>query len=270
MKKPLFHTVAVVGVGLIGGSIGLAVKKRGLAKIVVGVARRKKSIAEIFDKKAADVVTLDWKEGVAQADLVILCAPVPVIADQLRTISSHIKKGALVIDVGSSKSLIEKEARKHLKNRFVGCHPMAGSEAKGVSHASENLFENSVCFVAKKDARILNFWKALGASTIVMDAESHDRWVASASHLPHLLAFSLFQDFKVSPKIPLNPSLQGLARIAKSDPGLWADIFLSNEKNVSAASQKIRKSLTVFENAFRTRNRAAILRLVRHANQKTR
>lgn len=271
MKKPLFNSIAIIGVGLIGGSLGLAIKKKKLAKFVIGVTRRKETIYAAFEKKAIDVATLNAADGVSNTDLVILCAPVSTIVSQIKEIAPYLKKGAVVMDVGSSKLVIETQAKRFLKkNKFVGCHPMAGSECRGVEHAGADLFEKSVCFVTQKDPHVFQFWKAVGATPVFMPAQAHDAWAAKASHLPHLLAFSLFQDFKVPVAgLPLNPSLQGLGRIAKSDPGLWADILLSNDKNVVAAIRAIQKNLFFFQKALRSKNRAALIRLIRNANKNT-
>ena len=270
-NKILFSKVCIVGVGLIGGSIGMGIKKKKLARLVVGVVRRKATIREAFQKKAVDVATLDLKGGVKGADLVILCAPVSVIASQLKMIAPHLKKGAVVMDVGSSKALIEKEAKKYLKkNLFVGCHPMAGSEATGVQNASADLFEKSVCFLTKQNPGIFKLWRSLGSTPVLMSAEAHDAWAAKASHLPHVLAFSLFQDFKaLSSKIPLNPSLQEFKRLAKSNPELWADILLSNKKNVTALIQKTQQHLTSFHKTLTSNDRLRLIRLIRNASQNT-
>ncbi len=269
MKKPLFNQICIVGVGLIGGSVGLSVKKNKIARLVVGVARRKGTLEKAMRKRAIDVGVLHLADGVRGADLVVLCAPVSVINVQLKLIAPHLKKGAIVIDAGSSKELIQKTAAKHLrKNTFVGCHPMAGSEHGGVENASAGLFENSVCFLTKPHPKVAGFWRALGASPVVLGAAKHDVWAARASHLPHLLAFALFQDFRhVSPGLPVNPSLQGMARIAKSNPDLWSDILISNRKNASAAIHHIFRQLAFFDSALRSSSRPKLASLIRHANK---
>jgi prephenate dehydrogenase len=270
MNRHLFDNITIVGVGLIGGSIGAAVKKRRLARLVTGVVRRKRTVSDAFRMKALDVATFDLKEGVRGADLVILCSPVSVIRAQLGNIAPHLKKGAVVIDVGSSKKEIESAARMSLrKNVFVGCHPMAGSEKTGVEHACPDLFERSVCFVTKAHPAVDRFWKALGASTVLLTAEKHDEWAASASHLPHAISFSLFQNLRTPPAkgIPLNPSLRSLARLAKSHPDLWADIFVSNRRHLSTAVRSVQKNLSLFEKALRRGDSAALRRFIRAANR---
>src|SRR3989338_313396 len=239
-KKPLFNKVVIVGAGLIGGSIGLAVKKRKLAKFVAGVVRRRETAIKVIEKKAVDMATLDLAEGVQGADLVILCAPVSTIIRQIPLIKPYLKKNAIVIDVGSSKRRIESAARKHLKrNTFVGCHPMAGSACLGVEHADAELFDGAQCFITRSNHRVHLLWKAMGAHPILLDAKLHDAWVARASCLPHLLAFSLFQKesfgrFSLTRLKALNPSIKELARLAHSDAALWSDIFMSNPDTIKA------------------------------------
>ena len=267
MKKPLFQSISIVGVGLMGGSIGLAVKKRKTAGLVVGVSRHKQTIQKVFEKKAADVMTLDLIEGIKNADLVVLCSPVSVIAKQIKMIAPYLKKGAIVMDVGSSKAHIEKEAKKYLKkNIFVGCHPMAGSECAGVENASADLFEGSVCFVTKANPKVTQFWKALGSFPVVLDAKKHDAWVAKASHLPHLLTFAFFQDFKAL-NVPMNPSLRGLARLAKSNPELWSDIFLSNRGSILHSMKTFENNFSQFKKALSSSNSASLKKLITNANR---
>ena len=140
MTKPLFNKVAIVGVGLIGGSLGLAIKKHKLARWVIGSSRTQETIKNAVKVGAIDVGMQDWKEAVADADLVVLAAPVSTIIAQLGQIDSYLKKGAIVIDVGSSKAEIQRVAAKHIKRgRFVGCHPMSGSEKKGILNAQSDV-----------------------------------------------------------------------------------------------------------------------------------
>lgn len=271
MKKPLFNKVTVIGVGLIGGSLGMAIKKKGLARWVVGVVRRKRSAIQAVRKKAVDVATFDLKSSVEDADLVVLCAPVSTILKQIPLVRRHLKKNALVIDVGSSKVKIETAARERLKrNVFVGCHPMAGSAHTGIEFADAELFRKAQCFLTKPNPKIVAFWKALGANPVVLNAKLHDAWVARASYLPHLLAFSLFQKSSLG-KFPgklkaLNPSAQEFARLAASDAALWADILLSNEESANALSD-LEKSLHQLKQALKTNNRKALQEFIQKANR---
>ena len=267
MKKSFFNKICIVGVGLIGGSLGMAIKKRKLAKLVVGVVRRDRTAKEAMRKKALDVATFRLKEGVRNADLVILCAPVSTIIRHLKEIAPVLKKNTLVIDVGSSKSEINKAAKKFLKrNAFVGCHPMAGSEKTSVENADSSLFEKSVCFITKSHPKVRQFWRALGATPITLSAEKHDEWAARSSHLPHLLSFTLFQN--INSKYLRNPSLKDLARLSQSDVEIWTDIFLSNRRFVLEAMSRFKKDLAVFERALRSSQKRSLQKFINHANKR--
>ena len=272
MRKPLFNKVAIVGVGLIGGSLGLAIKKRKIAKFVVGVVRRKETVREAFERRALDVATLSLAEGVRGADLVILCAPVSTIVKQMKALGRAVSPSAIVIDVGSSKKQIDEAAKKFLKKgRFVGCHPMAGSEKRGVAYADANLFNGSTCFVTVPNKKIDALWKLLGSHPVHMGAAQHDDWVAQASHLPHILAFSLFCDLEVkkarrSGIRELNPSIRGFARLAKSDPELWADIFLTNRQMLLKHLGRFEKTLTGWKRALQSKKAKKLERFISKAN----
>lgn len=270
MKKPLFNRVTIVGVGLIGGSLGLAIKKRRLAKLVVGVVHHKKTVTEAFQRGALDIAALDLKKGVKGADLVILCGPVSVILDQLKILSRFLDKKTIVVDVGSSKETINRAAKKHLtRNVFVGCHPMAGSEKCGIRHASADLFKSAVCFLTSRHNKVGQFWRALGATPVFLEERRHDRWVAGVSHLPHILAFALFQklNWPDGKKFDLNPSFKDIARLAKSHPKVWTDILSTNRTAALNALHDFEKNLHVLKRFLRSGERAALNRLIANANK---
>ncbi len=267
MKKPLFNKVCIVGVGLIGGSLGLAIKKKKIANFIVGVARRKTSAIGAVQAKAVDMATLDLKEGISGADLVILAGPIPAIISQIQRLSKYLNKNTIIIDVGSSKNSVGLAAKKYLpKNLFVGCHPMAGSEKTGVKYAHSGLFEGSACFVTKNNSKVNQLWERLGSKPILIEAIQHDKWVAHASHLPHILSFCLFQD--IERKYPLNPSIKEFERLATSSPDLWADIFLSNAKEILKTSADFRKNLMQFEKNLSLKNKSKLVQLIQNANKK--
>ena len=272
MNKPLFDKVTIVGVGLIGGSLGLAIKKRKMAKLVMGVVHRRQTIAQAFKRRALHGATMNLKEGVRDADLVILCAPVSTIVQQLKVLRPMLKPGARVIDVASSKLLVDIAAKKYLKNiRFTGCHPMAGSAKSGLHHADPFLFEDSVCFMTGADPVVERFWRALGAHPHILTPKSHDEWVARVSHLPHILAFALFQSGGAHKLARLgieakNPSIQDLARLSKSDPKLWADILLSNKEEIMHALREHELSVSRLKKALSSRNARAIEKFILQAN----
>jgi prephenate dehydrogenase len=272
LKRPFFNKIAIVGVGLIGGSLGLAIQKRRLARWVVGVARKDGTLREAVSRRAIHVGTRDLRRALSGAELVILCTPVFTILRQLKNLSPMLGKNTLVMDVGSSKVEITKTAGRCLnRGVFIGCHPMAGSEKCGVEFACPDLFENTAVFLTKPHAKLERFWKSLGAVPKILPAGKHDAWVARASHLPHALAFTLFQDpGKWFPgSIPVNPSLRSLKRLASSRTEIWADIFLSNQTEVLKASKEFLKNLGRFQKALETKNRSALVRFIDYANQRS-
>ena len=268
----MFDKITIIGVGLIGGSLGLAIKKKRLAKLVMGVVHRRKTIALAFRRRALHGATMNLRYGVRDADLVILCAPVSTIVQQMKILKPMLKPGARVIDVASSKLLVVHAAEKYLKGvRFVGCHPMAGSAKTGLPAADPFLFEGAVCFMTGADPVVQRFWRALGARPHVLAPKSHDEWVARVSHLPHILAFALFQSGGAQRLAKLgieasNPSIQDLARLSKSDPKLWADILISNKKEIMNVLREHEASIKRLKTALGSRNARAIEKFILQAN----
>lgn len=253
MKR--FDKIAIIGVGLIGGSIGLAVKKRRLAREVVGVFRRPSTLRRALKHGAVDSGTLDIKEGVRGADLIIVASPVLTIPDIAKKALGFAKSGAIVTDAGSSKAWIVSEIEKTAKRcrgvHFVGSHPMAGSERAGVEAARSGLFEGAPCIVTKTGRTdgaalktVAGFWRSLGAKVEVMSPAGHDRSVALVSHLPHIVAFGL------AGAVPANflkygaEGFRDTTRVASSDPRLWADILFSNRA-------EILRSVRIFEKYYK-------------------
>lgn len=244
----LFNKIAIIGVGLIGGSVGLAIKKKRAAGEVVGVFRRESTLKKALRRKAVDSGTLNLKIGVADADLIILASPVHLIPRLAKEATRYAKRGTLITDVGSTKQWIVSEVDKAVKGsrgiRFVGSHPMAGSEQTGVEFAREDLLDGSPCIVTRTPRTnpkalkgIVKFWASLGAKVKVMSPKEHDRSVAFISHLPHLAAYSLAG---AVPERDLAYAAEGFkdtTRVASSDPALWADIFLTNKKELIKASK---------------------------------
>jgi len=232
-KKPLFHTVTIVGVGLIGGSLGLAIRKNKLAKRVIGVGHRRASLQKAIKKGAIDLGTVNLSSGVKAADLVILATPVSLILRFLGKIPGDLKPGALVIDVGSSKEKIVKRGETVLPkgNFFIGCHPIAGSEKRGIEIATATLFNKTVSIVTpsgETDRRALKkikvFWQKIGSKVEIISPAKHDRLMATVSHLPHLAAVGLILKLaqenkrKVDLFKVIGPGFKDTTRIAASSP----------------------------------------------------
>jgi len=243
-----FKKIAIIGVGLIGGSIGLAAKKRHVAKEIIGVFRHTTTLKRALKAKAVNKAAMSIREGVKGADLIIVASPVHSIPALIKEAARYAKKGAIITDAGSTKSWIVNNIKRTLKNSrrvyFVGSHPMAGSEHTGVEYAKADLLMNTPCIVtkdAKTDSaalkKVINFWASLGAKVKVMTPKAHDRSVSLISHLPHIIAFGLVG---AVPEKELQYAAEGFkdtTRIASSDPKLWADIFLTNNKEVVKAGR---------------------------------
>ena len=253
-----FGTVAVVGVGLIGGSIGKALRKRGLAGRVVGVGRSSSNLADAIQVGAIDEAAMDLASVVQGVDVVVVCTPVTGIADAVRLAARHAPADVLITDAGSTKRTIVEAVERDARalRVFVGAHPIAGSERQGARFADDRLFEGRVCVVtptertpADRLQRARAFWGGLGCRVVELDPASHDAALAFTSHLPHAVAAAL------AATIP--PEFLGLAagayrdgtRVAASDTALWAGIFVENRGPLLDA-------LSVFETELATLRRA--------------
>jgi prephenate dehydrogenase len=248
----LFNKVAIVGVGLIGGSLGLAIKNKGIARKVIGIGHRQKSIDQAIRRRAIDDGSLELS-SIKDADLVILAPPVGEILKILPKLPQFINSNCLVIDAGSTKSEIMKLAQKS-KVKFIGCHPLAGMEKKGVENAKRAIFQDSLCLLVPLEnidkaalGKIQRFWKTLGARTKIIDAKSHDRILAFTSHLPHAVVFSLIDCIRPGYLPYAARGLKDTTRIGLSDPCLWRDIFLTNRKELLFAIKNFKGSLARLE-----------------------
>jgi prephenate dehydrogenase len=236
--------VTIIGVGLLGGSLGLAIKERRRGVHVAGVGRRRESLQEAMRIGAINSAHLHAAEPAAASDLIILATPVGAFARHMQAIAPVLKRGAVVTDVGSTKAAVDRMARRILgrSGRFVGGHPMAGSELKGPSHARADLFVGAPCILTPtRDtpravlATVERLWRALGARVVRMSPAAHDRAVAAVSHLPHVLAVLLMT---LPRRADLEVAASGFAdstRLAGGDVEMWRDIFMTNRKAILAA-----------------------------------
>ena len=239
MTGPNLKHVTIIGAGLLGGSLGLALKRRCRGVHVAGVGRREQSLQEAMDVGAIDSAHLDPAEPAAQSDLIILATPVGSFEGYLRAIKPHLRPRTLVTDVGSTKAQIVAAASRVLgpAGPFVGSHPMAGSELKGARFAREDLFEDALCILTPTArtpawalARTRQLWRALGSRLVTMTPAAHDRALARVSHLPHALAALLMilpddADLRVA-----GPGLRDMTRLAGGDAEVWRDIFMTNRQ----------------------------------------
>jgi prephenate dehydrogenase len=249
--------LSIIGVGLLGGSIGLAAKSAAMGCRVVGYGHRPSTLEKALASGAIDEAANTPAEAVSGADLVILCTPVGLFRQNLTDIAPGLARGAIVTDVGSTKRAVVQAAAEVLPKhaKFVGSHPMAGSEKRGVEFARADLFCGARCILTpdpSTDAGALEavdrFWQALGMSTTRLSPDEHDRLVCEISHLPHALAASLVT-MQQDVALPLaGKGFLDATRIASGDGGLWRDIFLDNRDNLAVAMKNFRGTLDEFLN----------------------
>ena len=270
-----FDTIAIIGVGLLGGSVGLAVRERHLAKRVVGIGRDLARLREAENRGAATEVTIDLAAGVRDANLVIICTPVETVVDFVRQIAPIVDKGTLITDVGSTKATIVAGADKVLADgkglwaSFVGSHPLAGSEKNGALFARADLFEERTVVVTPSDDTnaaaadtIERFWQALGAQTVRVAPLVHDVAIAATSHLPHLVASALAAATPAN-DLPLAAAgWSDTTRIAAGDVELWRQILLDNRVHTLNALSRFEKVMAEFRAALEANDSAALLRLL--------
>lgn len=246
----IYETVAIVGPGLIGGSIGMALRRRGLAGRVIGIGRRQISLDEALEVDAIDECTLDLADGVSEADLVILATPIRAIPELAPTVAGAMKSGAVLTEVSSTKQQVIRTLRAALSERedlvLIPTHPMAGSELRGPLHATDDLFEGSVCiFTPLTDTppealeNLRTMWEALGTTIYRMKPADHDRIVASVSHLPHLAAAALARTITEQQGLFAGGGFIDTTRIASGDPRLWRDICESNTSEVCQSVDRL-------------------------------
>ncbi len=261
--------LTIVGVGLIGGSIGLAVKARGLFERVVGVGRDERNLERAKASGAIDEFTLDLAEASSQSDFVVVCTPVDRVVRDVRTASIAAPKRALITDVGSTKGGIVRELGivPNAGATFIGSHPLAGSEKRGSANSKADLFQDRLVVVtptAETDPEAIAvvelFWNRLGARTLRMDPFEHDDALALTSHLPHAAASALAS---VTPPGILNLTAGGFrdtTRIAAGDPELWAAIFEANREAVLTSLDSFHARLLEFRRMLDAGDRAGIVR----------
>ncbi|EAQ77871.1 prephenate dehydrogenase [Blastopirellula marina] len=267
---PQWNQATIVGVGLIGGSIGLAMRARGLAKSIVGVGRNQESLVDAKRVGAIDRSTTDIAGGVKSADLVVVCAPVDKIVGLVQEIDRHCPAGTIVTDAGSTKSEIAAALDQGLTNaRFVGGHPLAGGAKAGPKHADACLFVDRTVVLTptrRTDAAaaeaVEDLWTALGATVVWMKPKEHDEALAFTSHLPHWAAAAVAA---TTPEKWLPLTSTGWAdttRIAGGDAALWRQIFTSNRGHVLKALDKFEKVLAALREALEAENDAKLEKLL--------
>src|SRR5262245_22675626 len=267
IKAPLFNRVALIGVGLIGGSIARAARAQGAVRSIVATARSAATRKRVAELGLADQVVETNAAAVAGADLVILCIPVGACGEVAKEIGPHLIQGAIVSDVGSVKGAIVREMAPHLPPNvhFVPAHPVAGTEHSGPDAGFAELFVNRWCILtppentdAQAVHRLAAFWGVLGANVDTMTPEHHDLVLAVTSHLPHLIAYTIVGTADELSQVTLSEVLQYSAggfrdftRIAASDPTMWRDVFLANKEAVLEMLGRFNEDISALTRAIR-------------------
>ena len=254
-----WETVAIIGVGLIGGSIGLGLRQRGLARRVVGIGRNPRRLEAARDSGAVTAIASQIGDGVCEADLIVVCTPVERIVSQVRAVAEACPAHALITDVGSTKSAICRQLQQCpiATGTFVGSHPMAGSEKSGVHHARADLFEERVTVVTPLEGtrdehveRVQRFWQSLGSRVVCMSPEVHDRAVAAISHLPHVIASALSAATPPEHLLLASSGWRDTTRIAAGEVELWRQILWDNRAHVLQSLDNFAKVLADFREAL--------------------
>jgi len=260
-----FHKVTILGVGLIGASFALAMRKHGLCNEIAGHGRKEDNLIRSKEKGIIDSFDLDPSKACAGADLVLFSVPVGSFVDLLIKIKGALKKNAIVSDAGSVKGRLVRDMEALIPEgvHFVGAHPIAGSDRSGIDSAGADLFKGAKCIITPTEktgeealAKVTALWQTFGSVIKIMNADEHDRIYAAVSHLPHLIAYEIMNTVADMDASYLAFSGQGFkdtTRIASSAPELWRDICLLNKdfilesielfkRNLDRASQYLRDS----------------------------
>jgi prephenate dehydrogenase len=259
-----FEKIAIVGLGLIGGSLALALKESKQVKAVVGIDPDKETVKYALSKGIIDEGSSDISEGVEGAEIVVIATHVGIIPDTAKSIFESATEGAIITDVGSVKSSIVKRIESNLPDNlnFIGGHPIAGTENSGVKFADSNLFKGRRCILTptqKTKTEVVNkiskMWEAVGSQVYNMDPETHDHIFSIVSHLPHVIAFSLVNtvlNAKDNDELMdfAGGGLKDYTRVAASSPEMWTEIFKANKDQLLEAISKFNGTLKEIEQAI--------------------
>lgn len=267
---PAWNRVVIIGVGLLGGSIALAMKQRGLAKCIAGTGRNPERLQKALQTGLIDEFYTEIEPAALDADLVIACTPVQKIAPDILASTRWSKPTTLFTDVGSTKAAIISElSGKISRGHFVGSHPLAGSEKSGFENARPDLFENRLTIITPGEEtppeateRIESLWKSLGAQVREMSPLQHDAILAITSHLPHLVAAALATTTPPDHLDFVAAGWRDCTRIAAGDIQLWCQILRENRLPVLQAVENFAKVLHDWQNALENNQPEQIIRLL--------
>jgi len=269
--------ITVIGLGLLGGSITSTVLRCFTGVKVVGYAHRLSTREKAQELSVADEVTGDLKKSVENSDMVILASPIYIFESIFTEIADSLKTGCIVTDVGSTKSLPHKWAQKYLPSRvhYVGSHPIAGSEQRGVEYSRDDLFDRAMCVVTSTGKtnpaaalKVEKFWRGLGCHISRMSPAVHDRTFANVSHLPHVVAASLVNATGAGELKLAGKGFIDTSRVASGPANIWTDIIIANDRNLIKGIDRVVKQLTTLTEAVENGDRKRIHALLDKARSK--
>ncbi len=277
MKIKELRSISILGMGLLGGSLGLSIA-RTLPRVKrYGFSHREVTRQRALEVGAIDICRPTIAEAVADAQLVVMASPIYTFESLLEEMADHLQPGCIVTDVGSTKVLPVRWARKHLPSHveFLGSHPMAGSEQQGVDFAMADLFEGAQCILTptakSQDSTIEfleDFWETMGMRMWQMTPARHDKLVGRISHLPHVLAMSLVNMSDPDELLLCGKGFLDTTRIASGPPSVWRDILMGNAGNTEKAIGKLVKELQAVQKVLQDENETKIVNMLSRAQIK--
>ena len=267
MTLPLFERASLLGVGLIGSSIALSMRRGALARHIAIYTRRQKTLDQARHLNLGDSYHTNLTDAVSNSDLVVFCVPLGANADLIKNCAPTLAKGAIVTDVGSCKRSVINDLAPHIPDHavLVPAHPVAGTEKSGPRAGFAELFDGRWCILTPENGtpssavgKITELWRRMGSNVEIMDADHHDRVLAITSHLPHLIAYTIVEtavdlenDLKKEVIKYSAGGFRDFTRIAASDPTMWRDIFLNNRDAVIEILGRFSEDLTALQRAIR-------------------
>ena len=276
------QTVCIIGTGLIGGSLALALKRSGFCQSIVGAGRTESTLKKALELGVVDRYETDFSLAVKDADIVVVAVPLSAMKNVFEQIAPALSSTAVVTDAGSAKQTVIKDAEVvfgETSNRFVAGHPISGTEKSGVTAAFAELYENRKVILTPtdntdKDAAklVTEMWRATGAEVESMSAEHHDMVLAGTSHLPHVLAFGLVDCLNSLEDVDeifrfAAGGFRDFTRIASSDPVMWRDICLSNRDDILSMMKKYEQQLQMITSALQDSDGDALIKIFERAKQ---
>lgn len=269
--------VTVIGLGLLGSSIAIGITRNGTGIKTAGYSHRAATRQRARRLGIADMIFDDICKSVAEADMVILATPICTFEEIFKTIAPALKKGCIVTDVGSTKVLPHKWAKKTLPRHvnYAGSHPIAGSEQRGVEFGRDDLFDNAACIITKDAATnssavqiLKKFWTSLGCRVSIMTPQQHDKILGNVSHLPHAVAAALLNASDLKQLKFCGKGFVDTSRIASGPANIWSDIFYTNSANICKGIDSTVRELSRLKKAVKLKNKKQIEKLLQLARSK--